>query len=290
MPGSRPDSFVYVDEETLFEMVPLDRVFSDRYCRPIRLWQVARLRRGWGVARIGSLYVSYRDSDGRYACLDGNHRVAAARLEGVTHLPARVYIDLGYEQEAELYNAFATQHRQSALDRFRALIEAKDRMALEIVDMLEGFGLGIALSGPALGKIQAVYALEGIYRDHGMTVLRMVIRILHSSWDTAPAAYVAASLYGTAALVARYDDKIDEHRLIQVLRKAGIEYVTQHAAGLRQIRQVTVTAWGRAMHELYNRGLRKSKLGPWEDRDRASEEARRRAGTPAGPMAAKPRP
>lgn len=286
--NGRPPAPIHVDEHTLFEMVPLDRVFADRYCRPIRQWQVSRQRRNWNVDKVGSLYVSLRN-DGRYAVLDGNHRIAAARLEGITHLPARVYIDLIYQQEAELYNAFATQHKQSALDRFRALVEAEDRMALEIVAMLHRHGLRIGFNGPAVGCLQAVYALERIYRDHGLGVLDMVVRILHEAWGYTPGAYVTNVLNGTAALVARYNDAINERRLVTLLKHNGIDYLMQRASEYRSVRSMTETAWGRAMHDLYNRGLRaKGKLGPWEER---ADSGRRSGGAttpPSGPQAAAP--
>ncbi len=52
-------------DNTLFDWVPVE-IFAAPYTRPVRQWQVERLRRGWSIKKVGTIYVSLRP-DGRFA-------------------------------------------------------------------------------------------------------------------------------------------------------------------------------------------------------------------------------
>jgi Family of unknown function (DUF6551) len=252
-----------VRDQTLFDWVPLDdRIFAAPYSRPVRRWQVDRLRRNWSLKKVGTVYLSLR-ADGRFAILDGGHRIAAARLEGEKAVPARVYIDLTYEEEAGLYNDFATQNRQSALDRFRARVEAQERAALEIRDCLRLRGLQIR-TGHAYGYVNAVYALDHVYTDHGLVILDASIDLLHKLWGGDQRAYAAWAIEGTAAFWVRYGRIVDRDRLCHRLQTVGLEVMIHESANMRTVVQHSRYHWGRAMVNIYNQGLRsRSRLEEW---------------------------
>ncbi len=194
-------------------------------------------------------------------------------------MPARVYIDLTYEQEAELYAAFGMQNKQSALDRFRARVEAKEQTAIEIVETLAECELEIAFAGPGVGRVQAVYALDSIYRDHGREVLRATLTLLRNAWQHDPRAYTTYPLQGTAAFWIRYGAVLKVERLVEKMRAVGIEGVSQKAIVYRSVKSFNHSAYGRALVDVYNVGLRSGALPEWvehvlSERGRESHRAK----------------
>lgn len=88
-----------------FEMVPLANLKRDpTYHDPGRLKEkrVAEIAADWDPSGVGTITVSRRH-DGSLWVIDGMHRVAAARLLGETHLPAKLFVGLTLEGEALMF-------------------------------------------------------------------------------------------------------------------------------------------------------------------------------------------
>src|SRR5678816_2340750 len=141
-----------LDSKTIYEIVPTSKMFVASYGRPLSVAKVQRIARAFDERAIGTVYLSLRNN-GEYAILDGQHRVAAANLKGIYELPARVFIDLSYEDEAALYVKFATVNKQTSLDRWRARVIAKEPKVQDITDLLQSIGLTVSYSGQADGTI-----------------------------------------------------------------------------------------------------------------------------------------
>lgn len=257
---------------TLFDTVQTSKMFVARYGRPLLVAKVQTMARNFDLNAIGTVYLSMRSNDS-YAILDGQHRVAAANLKGIHELPSRVFIDLSYEEEAALYVKFATVNKQTSLDRFKARVEAKELLALDIVDLLSSLNLQIAYSGPAGGGIQAVTAVEGIYKKGGRKHLRDVLSTIYRTWQTHPRAYVQPILLGISMFIQRYDKltvendgvKLDWGRLIDKLACLTPESLIAKASQLRGvISQVESNgAIGMVILYEYNKGLKTNKLPEW---------------------------
>lgn len=256
-----------VREQTLYDWVPVGRMFVDAYARPVSEARVKALAENWDIKAVNTLVVSLRDADGRFAVIDGNHRrLAAERLE-IAELPCRVCIDLTYEQEADLFNKLNTTNKPTALDRFRARIEAGDPTSLEIRATLRTRGLDVAVHGPGPGKVQAVYELERIHGSQGATFLREVVDVLHDAFGDAQRAYSTLSLGGMAAFWVRYRTQAERGRVIDRLKTTGPDLMLQRAGAMRAaIGTEARSAWGRALHALYNQGLRNHQLPEWQDK------------------------
>lgn len=255
-----------IREQTLLDWVPIEKMFIAAYGRPLSQKKVQKMFEKFDPNALGVILLSFRPND-TYAVLDGQHRIALAMQAGMTVLAARIYIDLTYEEEAKLYNDFATINQQSALDKFRAKLEAKDTTALDIQRILNHHGLEVATSGPALGKVQAVAALEFIYAQQGATTLDNVIGILHAGWEESKRAYLQQSLYGMMAFWIRYHDVVDIKRLQDVMKKYSPERIIQ-ASMTHQSASIArsnhIETWGRAMVDAYNYGMRQHRLEEWE--------------------------
>jgi len=255
-----------IREQTLLDWVPISKMFVAAFGRPLNQGKVQRMREVFDPNALGVILLSFRAND-TYSILDGQHRVALALEMGRTEMAARIYIDLTYEQEASLYNAFATVNKQSALDKFRAKLEAKEANALDIQRILRRYDLEVATAGPALGKLQAVYGLETIHDTYGSAFLDNVIGTLHAGWADSPRAYVTESLNGMAAFWLRYHDTVDLKRLQDVMKRVSPERVLQAVGSQRAssfVGRNGKEVWGRALRDAYNLGLRKNQLPEWE--------------------------
>lgn len=277
-----------VRESTLFDWVPVDRMFVAPYGRPFSQKKVDGLLLNFDFAALGVLYLSFRSEEDNYAILDGQHRMVAAMQKGHTELPSRIYIDLSYEQEAALYVRFATVNRQTALDRFRARLEAKEPVALHIEGIIrEHGGLEIAASSKGReGFFCAVDQAEKTLRRDGADGLIDVCRILRAAWETAPRAWTASMITGVAGFWIRYrrNKELRYDRLVSVLQLRTPESVLARAAMIASTdRRSNVSgSIGMAILHLYNDGIRSHRLPGWaamvygdETREERREQLRR---------------
>ena len=256
--------------ETLRDDVRVGDIFLDdaygRGCVPAHL---ARLIREWDRTRVGAVYLSLRP-DGSLACLDGWHRVCAARtVEGEdTTLPARVYIDLTVQEEAGLFTSFNKDRKAlKPGELFRSRLACGEPEAIAIDTIVRSAGLRVSLDGsPGAGMIQAVSALDSVYTRHGGSALRMVLNILKDAMGTGDGAIQGSVMQGLAEFLLRYRDECDVDRLQMVLSNTSNPKLIGMA---NYIRSVSLgadmrTALGQGILQLYNTGLRRNQLPEWK--------------------------
>lgn len=257
-------------EQTLFDWVAVEKMFIAPYGRVFSQTKVNGLRKSFDFNAVGVLYLSFRDKEDMYAVLDGQHRKVAAEQEGYTMLPARIFLDLTYEQEAGLYVRFATVNKQMAVDRMRARLEARDPKALAIRAIVQERGMDVACALADSSKprfIAAVYELEKVYDQHGGELLTEVCRTLQAAWDDQSRAWSCYLLSGTAAFLARYHGNplFRYERLITRMRLLSPETILARATMNSKTLQLSKGALvGMALLEIYNDGLRSGKLPAWQ--------------------------
>lgn len=268
----------YIDGNTLFEVVPTSKMFVAKYGRPLMVAKVQGMTRQFDRNALGTVYLSLR-SDGEYAILDGQHRIAAANLKGVHELPARVFIDLSYEEEAALYVKFATVNPQTPMDKFKARLEAKEPIAMDIVEVLDSVGgLRVGL-GQTDHTIQAVTVIEGLYKKAGRGHLRHVLTTIYRTWQGTPRAYTHPILNGISSFLLRYESltekedgvKLDWSRLIQILSHMTPEGLIAKGTQLQGLmsKEKAASAVGQIILHEYNKGLKKNKLPEWTQTNRS---------------------
>lgn len=254
-----------LDRRTFAEYVPISSLFVDLYQRPVKEGRINRtLREGFDADKLGCIMLSLRE-DGRYAILDGNHRVQMARKVGITALFARIFINLSYEQEAAYFRAFNTVNLPTAMDRFRARVEEREPEALEMVAILEQHGMRVAFHGEAVGAVGAVAALDRLYIDLGPQGYYDVVNLIHRAWGNERRAWIGPMIDGVRQFWIRYREEADIARLEDrlklvhpedILRNASVGLVKRGSAGSRIGRQIA---------EAYNQGLRNRRLSDWVD-------------------------
>ena len=159
----------------------------------------------WGLCQ--PLFVARR-ADGGFYVVDGQHRLAAARLRGdIWQLPCVVSSFATMADEAASFVALNQQRRPlSALDLFKAALAAGDDEAKAIVRALEAAGLTLATTtNNQLMKAGAVGNIGGLlrcYRHHGEHVLATAAAAMARAFPDEILRYAGTLFPGLVAIVA----------------------------------------------------------------------------------------
>ncbi|MBJ7442869.1 MAG: ParB N-terminal domain-containing protein [Sphingobium sp.] len=164
------------------EFRPLgDLLIDDSYQRSIDSGPsqslVKRIARAWDWGLCQPLNVAKRD-DGALYVIDGQHRLAAARLRGdIFDLPCVVVASRSADDEAAAFVALNQQRRPlSKLELFKAALAAGETEATVIHGALTQAGLSVATTtNPESwkpGQVSNIGGLEYCVRQHGEKILR----------------------------------------------------------------------------------------------------------------------
>jgi len=214
---------------------------------------------------LGLLTASKR-ADGHTYCLDGGHRISAARLADYNGLMAtRLFTGLTLKEEAQLFLTLNKGRAVQAIDRFKVRVTMEDPAAVSINKVLRAYGLHVDwANNSSLGVISAIGTLEKVYagcgiRDEGQypDLLDKVVRTLHRAYgeNADRATYSRVVLEGLGVLIATFGNRIDYERLVYVLQGT---VPRQIIAQTRTLRDAKVKGGSLGMnaaeviHRLYN--------------------------------------
>lgn len=174
---------------------------------------------GFGVPSI-----SKRD-DGTFVVIDGQHRLAGARLAslGDHAFEMKVFEGLSLQEEAELFRLLNTTKPPSPVDGFKiALIERRPE-EVSIARIIGDYGWKVD-NGGRRGSVQAVSALRTVYRKdsdrHGLstgTTLGSTTKTLTAAWGLGVNSLASSLLLGVGALIWRHSATVDQDLLIKAL-------------------------------------------------------------------------
>lgn len=168
---------------------------------------VRRIATFWDWGLCQPLYVARRD-DGKLYVVDGQHRLAAAKLRGdIWQLPCVVRAFASAEEEAAAFVALNQERRPlNKLQIFKASLAAGDFESAQIVLALEDVGLSVAgstnLETAPPGSVSNVAGLLNCYRVHGLQVLTAALDVLGQSYKGEILRYAGMLFPGIAAIVA----------------------------------------------------------------------------------------
>ncbi|WP_373489981.1 DUF6551 family protein [Parasphingorhabdus sp.] len=170
-PKGTPPAIQYVEVSTLKIVDHYQRSADTSRSQTL----IKNIAEYWDWRLCVPLTVSQR-SEGLYV-LDGQHRLAAARMRGdIVHLPASVSLFSSIAEEALLFvQANANRKKFTPFDEFRARIAAGDHAAIEVRDLVEDAGLKIAPHSARVnwkpGEIGIFKAVERAVKLYGRPVV-----------------------------------------------------------------------------------------------------------------------
>jgi hypothetical protein len=192
--------------------LPTDKLLVDAmYQRSLNKDRVTRIVKSFNPRQFGYLKVSYRD--GQYYVIDGQHRLAAAKILGYTTLPCNVCD--GLTQQAEADDFRVQQDNMSRIhtrDQFRAAIAAEDDESVRIAKAVSEYGFklpGTGVSAKSVDCINSIGTLQRIVRGSadGLKILDLTLRLVRMTWGGQNKSAHGFVLSGTAAFVKRFVNK-----------------------------------------------------------------------------------
>jgi hypothetical protein len=159
----------------------------------------------WGLCQ--PLFVARR-GDGVLYVVDGQHRLAAAKLRGdIWQLPCVVASFEDGASEAAAFVALNQQRRPlSKLQLFKAAVASGDPEALTIVRACEDAGLRISsssnLDASPPGSLSNIGGLQNCLRVHGEAVLSAALDVLAQSYKDQALRLAGTIFPGIVAIVA----------------------------------------------------------------------------------------
>lgn len=202
------------------EIVKLDDLHVDEsYQRAIKMNLVQTIYNEWRDEACGIILVSRRE-DGSLWVVDGQHRVAAAKLLEMETLPARIVEGHSAAEEALLRIQTNRKRNETPAERFKAQLIAKFPDAVGIVRMLKSYGAKLALEGTKADAITCISTIELMYAwDKGVT-LRQVFDYIYEADKKLNAENTETSqLRALHWFLDQHAGEYDRKRLITVLKQ-----------------------------------------------------------------------
>lgn len=254
--GGRTAREVAAQPAPILDWVAVDRlVIDDAYQRPLqdRNWQaIERIADKFCWARFAPVLVAPLEG-GRFAVIDGQHRVHAAALCGVQSVPAMIVAVDRSAQAMAFAGVNGSAIRITALNLFKARLAAGDPLMVRIDDLARAAGCRVmpypvSAAKRKPGELLCVGLLERIVRrgDAAAVALGLVLSGLLRSgvgaastecwaeWLIAPAVAAVAGLPGLPHDLAPFWDAHDPRktrRRAEIAVQGGATDTVQAAIG-----------------------------------------------------------
>lgn len=226
-------SYIEVDPKT----VKVDH----SYGRPLSEPHVARLVKTWNPDLVGIITISAR-SNGTQICVDGQHRVHAAREVGAKSLPARLVEFESVEEEAEFFLGLNTMKAPRAIDRFKARLRAKDEDTVAIAKILKSYNISVAAHS-GVGVLSSVTTVENLYSGGN---LERTLEHITKAWPQAKQSRNDSVVLRAFQTLYSHHPGVDDERLRQILRTTAL------GSWVRQAKESAATFGGFAARSLAN--------------------------------------
>jgi hypothetical protein len=223
----------------------------------------------WRDEAYGVLLVSYRDGD--YWVIDGQHRLAAARLVGLDRVPTlRCFVlqNRNIQEEAQDWLDANVQRRaKSGWDRFQQRVRAGDPLAVVVAEIVAAKGVRLINSfhGQGVGTTRAVGTLLQIAAQ-STHLLEQTIDVALEAWPQSRGGRSHAALGGfILSAVADFIWTYRGHpayrrdRLVSALSKSPALAVEQSVKGV-QLNPRDARGKRAAVLGYYNVGLSVNRL------------------------------
>lgn len=183
--------------------VTLTDVITGNYQRPISQSRVMKIIRSFDPAKLGVLLMNHR-TDGKYAVLDGQHRLAVLRTMGIDSCMAIVMSGMTEQEEADYFRRQnENQTRLNCFDLYNAGLHARDEHYLRIDNILSSHGFRAGRQGGPM-QVTAVSSLSQIVQRFGFDVLDGVFAYIQAAWPADSTTLRREMLAGLAEFYARF--------------------------------------------------------------------------------------
>lgn len=254
-----------------------DIYVDPRYQRPLDEGRVVRMQETFDPDALGLPFVVAMPQPGgkaRFAIIDGQHRVEAARrvFGDKQMIECEVVRGVSLERAAQLFELRNQSRKPKAIDLFLASVTAGNEEAIAINKIVHSAGLVVSRSRTD-HVVQGVAAMQKVYRGDRLLgtgknplPLKRTLLILDEAWGPSPDAYRAELIEGLGWLLIRHGEIFDGDHMIRRLKEypGGPLKFAGDVAGYRGVAGGNQsTAASTVLTNLYNKGRKKNTLPKW---------------------------
>jgi len=254
-----------VAEAGSIEAVLIDDLKTDPdYQRALNHLLIQSIARDFKPKVAGVILVSRRGNGDLYI-IDGQQRAAGAKLAGESHILALVLTGLGKVTEAQMRLAANVKRADSASEKFRAKLAAKDKQAVAIVALLEDYAVELNLQSNSLERgLNAVSTVERLYAIDDGAALRATLDAIVAAWGIPEGRNATAPILLGVRWFLKVHPDADLARLAERMAAIGPAALARRA--LTTAAAMGGTHWlntYRALVEVYNERLSESQRLQW---------------------------
>lgn len=178
----------------------------------------------WSPIKCTPLLTNYRSQFGYISVIDGQHRLAAARIKGIKYLVCEIFIDMSFEEEAKLFVEYNTSTRRlSSFDIFKANLCYGEETDTAIKAICDKFEIEVKKSNK-IHTLRSVTAARSIMKTGGTMALEWVFSVIKEShWEDFKESYSGDMLEGLGRLYAHHIKDMNrmQRNLIKFFRNSN---------------------------------------------------------------------
>lgn len=187
--------------------LPVEILKIDTYQRPVQK-KVREIAVNWDPAKAGAIKVSYRD--GEFWVVDGQNRMEAAKMAGVSILYCQVSTKKSRQEEAwDFIRQGEGVVLMSSFDIFNAMVVAGDKNALIVERLSKTYGVrcrkGKRSTAPIFGGMSAIMDACDRHGEAGVEWILSTIKQL--GWHNDRKAYSNAIVRALSNVYGSHSDK-----------------------------------------------------------------------------------
>jgi hypothetical protein len=230
--------------------------------------RVAKLSKEFNPRMLGLITATKR-LDGRCYVLDGQHRIAAARVARYDgYVATRLYENLTVAEEAQLFLDLNDTRKVSALDKFLVRATMGDPSAVALRNALERFGLKVTSEHKG-GSFAAIVALERVYAgfmsysvEPRLDLVESVLQILTKAYSVDErAAFQANTVQGVGLILQIFGKQVDADDLVAALRSITPDALAVKGRSTKDLEGGTgAQGVAKIILSLYNKGKSSRRL------------------------------
>lgn len=251
------------------------------YQRSLNHTRIDKMIKNFDESLIGTITVAKR-SNGTFAVIDGQHRLAVLKAKTFPTIPCMVYPEMSVQEEAQMF-AYLNSYKQkiSPLDMFWALIGSGDEKQRQILNAIENNGFEVAKRAGARKNMKSLIAAIGmiqrIEKNYGLDILNQTLKLINGVWPENGEALTGQFLLGLAIFINRFKDnpKFSLDTAKKNFMPLVPETVLTRARNQAKIYNLDVPrVVTDILFESYNKNLKRSNRLQWDGKIDKSETER----------------
>lgn len=207
-------------EKVSLEPVPIAELKrSPRYQRPIHQSQIKRMIDEFNPFAVGIFFANVRPGGTAIYLIDGNHRSTVVKQKGYADWPCFVTHGLTEQEEAMAWACFNKNRvPASPLETLKALIIAKDPLAIQVSNLVHSYGFRFEFEGTKSGT--PLRAVSPFIRACKEGILERILMIMSQSWPGDEEATCGIMVHGlhTFFKIPEVKKKVDPAEFVERLK------------------------------------------------------------------------